>query len=376
MSIPPQNGWEGGRLLIDLAAIAANYMILHSLAGPQTEAGAAVKANAYGLGLAEIAPVLYEAGCRTFFVAHLAEGVALRRLIAPDSRIFVLHGPPPDTAPAFLAHNLLPVLNSLPQVQEWQALAQNEKSALPAALQVDSGMSRFGLTEDDVNALRLNNGLAGIETILVMSHLACADTPEHPLNRHQLDTFERLRKRLPPAPASLSASSGMFLGPDWRFDLVRPGATLYGINPTPGQPNPMQPVIRLQARVIQTRHVPAGAHVGYGATFVTQRPTNIALLGIGYGDGFPRRLGGKGVAVFPEQPDIKLPIIGRISMDSLAVDITDLAGLPPAPGVAFDLIGPHNPLDETAFLADTIGYELLTDLGSRYHRTHHDPRKG
>ncbi len=376
MSIPPQNGWEGGRLLIDLAAIAANYMILHSLAGPQTEAGAAVKANAYGLGLAEIAPVLYEAGCRTFFVAHLAEGVALRNLIAPDSRIFVLHGPPPDTAPAFLAHNLLPVLNSLPQVQEWQVLAQNEERALPAALQVDSGMSRFGLTEDDVNALSHNNGLAGIETILVMSHLACADTPEHPLNRQQLDTFERLRKRLPPAPASLSASSGMFLGPDWRFDLVRPGAALYGINPTPGQPNPMQPVIRLQARVIQTRHVPAGAHVGYGATFVTQRPTDIALLGIGYGDGFPRRLGGKGVAIFPEQPDIKLPIIGRISMDSLAVDITDLAGLPPAPGVAFDLIGPHNPLDETAFLADTIGYELLTDLGSRYHRTHHDPRKG
>lgn len=376
MSVLSHDGWEGGHLLIDLAAIAANYTQLQTLMGPRTETGAAVKANAYGLGLSEVAPVLYEAGCRTFFVAHLAEGVALRSLISRDSRIFVLHGPPPGTAPAFLAHNLLPVLNSLPQVQEWQALARDQNTTLPAALQVDSGMSRFGLSEDEVTGLSKGSGLEGLKIVLVMSHLACADTPEHPLNRQQRDSFERTRKRLPAAPASLSASSGIFLGPEWRFDLIRPGAALYGINPTPGRPNPMQATIRLQARVIQTRHIPAGACAGYGAAFVAPSPTDIALLGIGYGDGFPRRLGERGVVVLPERPDIKLPIIGRISMDSLAVDITALAGLPLAPGVAFDLIGPHNPLDETAFLADTIGYELLTDLGSRYHRTHHDPRKG
>lgn len=377
MTQPPDEGWEGGRLLIDLSAIAANYTQLQTLVGSATETGAAVKANAYGLGLAEIAPVLRDAGCRTFFVAHVAEGVALRPLLGNDCRIFVLHGPPPKTSAAFLTHNLLPVLNSLPQLHEWQRLAHQHGRPLPAALQVDSGMSRFGLSESDVHALANQaNGLQGIEPVLVMSHLACGDTPDHPQNRTQLDNFLRLRALLPSAPASLSASSGIFLGPEWRFDLVRPGAALYGINPTPGLPNPMRPTIRLQARVIQTRHVPAGAYVGYGAAFTTKRPTEIALLGIGYGDGFPRRLGQRGFAVLPDRPDIKLPIIGRISMDSLAVDITDLAGQPIAPGVAFDLIGPHNPLDETAFLADTIGYELLTDLGSRYHRMHHSPRKG
>ncbi|MCX2559797.1 alanine racemase [Acetobacter farinalis] len=374
-----KDGWEGGRLLINLAAIAANYAQLSALAGP-AECGAAVKANAYGLGLKEVSQTLHQAGCRTFFVAHLAEGVALRQCVGEDSRIFVLHGPPPGTANAFLTHALLPVLNSLPQVQEWQALAHAQGRMLPAALQVDSGMSRFGLTEADVEHLTTHTqALTGLDVVLVMSHLACADAPEHPLNQRQLTTFLRLKQRLPAAPASLAASSGIFLGQDWHFDLVRPGAALYGINPTPGRPNPMHPTIRLQARVIQTRLVPAGACVGYGATFTAAQDTSVALLGIGYGDGFPRSLGGRGFVVSPDWPDIKLPIIGRISMDSLAVDLTPLATagvpLPPA-GAVFDLIGPHAPLDEIAFLADTIGYELLTDLGHRYHRLHYDPRKG
>ncbi|OAG76204.1 Alanine racemase [Acetobacter malorum] len=212
-----------------------------------------------------------------------------------------------------------------------------------------------------------------------MSHLACADTPDHPLNRQQLNTFLTLKQRLPAAPASLAASSGIFLGPEWHFDLVRPGAALYGIAPTAGQPNPMHATLRLQARVIQTRQVPTGASVGYGAAFTARQPTPVALLGIGYGDGFPRRLGQKGFVICPDWPDIKLPIIGRISMDSLAVDLTPLvaAGVAlPAPGAVFDLIGPHAPLDDVAHLADTIGYELLTDLGARYHRLHYDPRKG
>lgn len=374
-----RNGWEGGRLLINLAAIAENYAQLCTRVSP-AECGAAVKANAYGLGLKEVSQTLYEAGCRTFFVAHLAEGVDLRRLVGEDSRIFVLHGPPPGTADACLTHTLLPVLNSLHQVQEWQALAHIQGRALAAALQVDSGMSRFGLTETEVDYLATHpQSLTGIEVALVMSHLGCADTPDHPLNRHQLSTFTKLKQRLPAAPASLAASSGIFLGPEWHFDLVRPGAALYGIPPTAGQPNPMHPTIRLQARVIQTRMVPAGASVGYGGAFTAQQPTPVALLGIGYGDGFPRRLGQKGFVVCPDWPDIKLPIIGRISMDSLAVDLTPLAATGaalPQPGAMFDLIGPHIPLDEVACLADTISYELLTDLGARYHRLHYDPRKG
>ncbi|GAN68716.1 alanine racemase [Acetobacter orleanensis] len=374
-----RDGWEGGRLLINLAAIAENYARLCARVG-SAECGAAVKANAYGLGLKNVGQTLYEAGCRTFFVAHLAEGAALRPLIGQDSRIFVLHGPPPGTANACLTHHLVPVLNSLQQVQEWQTLAHAQGRPLAAALQVDSGMSRFGLTEAEVDYLATQpQALAGIQVALVMSHLGCADTPDHPLNHQQLATFITLKNRLPAAPASLAASSGIFLGPDWHFDLVRPGAALYGIAPTAGQPNPLRATIRLQARVIQTRQVPAGACVGYGAAFTAQHQTPIALLGIGYGDGFPRRLGQRGFVICPDWPDIKLPIIGRISMDSLAVDLTPLlaAGAPPPPtGAVFDLIGPHMPLDEVAHLADTIGYELLTDLGTRYHRLHYDPRKG
>lgn len=374
-----RDGWEGGRLLINLAAIAENYAQLCARVSP-AECGAAVKANAYGLGLKEVGQTLYEAGCRTFFVAHLAEGAALRPLVGPDSRIFVLHGPPPGTASACLTHSLLPVLNSLQQVQEWQALARTQGRPLAAALQLDSGMCRFGLTEAEVDHLTTHpQELEGIEVTLVMSHLGCADTPDHPLNRQQLETFTRLKALLPAAPASLAASSGIFLGPDWHFDLVRPGAALYGIAPTAGQPNPMHATVRLQARVIQTRLVPAGASVGYGAAFTARQPTPVALLGIGYGDGFPRRLGQTGYVVWPDQPDIKLPIIGRISMDSLAVDLSPLmatcTALPPA-GAVFDLIGPQVPLDTVACLADTIGYEILTDLGARYHRLHYDPRKG
>lgn len=374
-----KKGWEGGRLLINLAAIAENYAQLCKHVGP-AECGAAVKANAYGLGLQEVGQTLYEAGCRTFFVAHLAEGAALRPLVGQDSRIFVLHGPPPGTANACLTHDLIPVLNSLQQVQEWQDLAHAQGRPLAAALQVDSGMSRFGLTEADVAYLATQpQALSGIQVTLVMSHLGCADTPDNPLNRQQLAIFTRLKDRLPSAPASLAASSGIFLGPEWHFDLVRPGAALYGLAPTAGQPNPMHATIRLQARVIQTRHVPAGASVGYGAAFKAHQPTTIALLGIGYGDGFPRRLGQRGFVICPDWPDIKLPIIGRISMDSLAVDLNPLlaagAPLPPA-GAVFELIDPHLPLDEVARLADTIGYELLTDLGTRYHRLHYDPRKG
>lgn len=364
--------WAGGALTIDLSAIAANYCLLRDMVtrnGATTLCGAAIKADAYGLGADRVAPVLEQTGCRHFFVAHLSEGVALRRLVSPQATIFVLHGPPPGTATDLYKAGLIPVLNSAEQVAEWQALARAEGEPLPAALQVDSGMARFGLTEDTIRHLTAApDGLAGIRTVLVMSHLACADTPDHPANRAQLDCFRKLSALLPPAPRSLSASSGIFLGPGWHFDLVRPGAALYGINPVPGQPDPVRAVVRLQARVIQTRMIPPGQSVGYGALFTATRPTHVALLGIGYGDGFHRSTSGRGRAVLPSHPSVHLPVIGRVSMDSLAVDITDLGDIPVPPGTALDLIGPHNTLEEAATAAGTIGYELLTDLGARYYR--------
>ncbi|MBB2170076.1 alanine racemase [Gluconacetobacter aggeris] len=359
----------GGILTIDLAALAENYRRLRDHVGPGVTCAAAVKADAYGLGAARVVPELHRAGCRTFFVAHLAEGAAIRPLLGADSTIFVLNGPMPGTEAAMRQAGLVPVLNSLEQIANWRALAHQTGTPLPAALQLDSGMSRFGLSDADVaTLLSEDTPLAGLTPLLVMSHLACADEPAHPANRAQRTTFLRLRAQLPALPASLAASSGLFLGPDWHFDMVRPGAALYGINPTPGQPNPMLPVVRLQARIVQTRQIGPGTAVGYGAGFIADRPSRIATLGVGYGDGFPRAIGGHGHAILPERPDLRLPIVGRISMDCLAVDVTALGDTPLAPGTALDLIGPHHSLEDAAEAAGTIGYELLTGLGRRYHR--------
>ncbi|MBO1361205.1 alanine racemase [Acetobacter sacchari] len=361
--------WAGGALTIDLAAIAANYRTLQSVVGG--ECGAAIKADAYGLGALTVGPTLEKAGCRRFFVAHLSEGVALRPAISRDIPIFVLHGPPPGTSRDLLEAGLTPVLNSVEQLAEWRALAASLGRMLPAVIQIDSGMARFGLTAEIVTTVANDPGmLAGVKPLFVMSHLACADEPQHPANAAQLAAFLRLTALLPELPRSLAASSGIFLGPDWHFDIVRPGAALYGVNPTPGRPNPMRPVVRLQARVIQTRDIPTGQTVGYGGLFTAARPTRVALLGIGYGDGFHRAASNRGRAVLPSHSETHLPIIGRVSMDSLAVDITDLGGSPVSAGTPFDLIGPHISLDEAAAAAGTIGYELLTDLGGRYHRSY------
>lgn len=369
--------WAGGILTVDLGAIAENYRFLTDLVRQADPSGtrrpvcaAAVKADAYGLGAASVVPVLERAGCRHFFVAHLAEGVAVRPLLADaESRVFVLHGPPPGTAGDMLEAGLTPVLNSMEQVAAWRGLAQTAGRPLEAVLQVDSGMARFGLTADEAALLVADPALLdGIETVLVMSHLACADTPAAAGNALQLATFSRLAAALPAAPRSLAASSGIFLGADWHFNLVRPGAALYGVNPTPGRVNPMKPVIRLQARVIQTRTVPAGQAVGYGGLFVARRQTRLALLGVGYGDGFLRSVSGSGIAILPSRPGIPLPVVGRVSMDSLAVDVTDLGDDAPLSGDLVDLIGPYNSLDQIAEAAGTIGYEFLTDLGRRYHK--------
>lgn len=371
--------WAGGILNVDLQAVAKNYRTLCQViqrpdqtSGPHPICAAAVKADAYGLDASLVAPVLEDAGCRHFFVAHLAEGVALRPSVKnPQSSILVLHGPPPGTARDLHEAGLVPVINSMEQLAEWRALGRVLERRLPAVLQVDSGMARFGMNAGEVAKIAADPALLdGIRTMLVMSHLACADTPEVSSNQAQLEAFRHLSASLPDAPRSLAASSGIFLGPDWHFDLVRPGAALYGVNPTPGKPSPVSPVIRLQARVIQTRAVPTGQAVGYGGGFVARRPSRIALLGIGYGDGFLRSISNQGTAILPSQPDVPLPVIGRVSMDSLAVDITDLEDGRVRAGELIDLIGPYNTLDAAATAAGTIGYEFLTDLGRRYHRTY------
>ena len=358
-------GRAGGVLFIDLGAIAANWRTLAAAAHP-AECAAVVKADAYGLGVAAVAPVLAAAGCCSFFVAHLDEGIALRGLLGAAPSIFVLNGVPPGTAGEFDAHRLLPVLNSARQVGEWQHLAASRGQPRPAAIQVDTGMSRFGLSPGEVHGLAERpDGFAGIATRLVMSHLGCADEPAHPANQSQRDAFAQLRPLLPPAPASLAASFGIFLGPSYHLDMVRPGVALFG-GAASHSPS-LRPVVRLQGRIVQTRLIPAGAFVGYGARFVAERPSRIATVAVGYADGFLRAGGGRGVACLPEGGP-PLPIVGRISMDCLGVDVTDAPEAALQEGMALDLIGPHRPLEDAATAAGTIGYEMLTALGQRYHR--------
>ena len=353
---------SGGVLTVDLGALGRNYRRLCAEA-PRAAVAGVVKADGYGVGAVPVVQALLAEGCRHIVVAHLAEAQALRDIVPPDVELIVLHGPAPGAEAAFAAQGIVPVLNASAQVAAWSALARRDRHVLPAYLQLDTGMSRFGLSEADLATVCAAPGaLAGIGLRGVVSHLACADEPEHPANAAQIARFNRMRAQLPPLPASLSASSGIFLGAEAQFDIVRPGAALYGINPTPGQPNPMEPVMRLDAMVMQTRDVAAFTPVGYGHTQCPDHPAHLATLAVGYADGFRRALSGQGQVWFGDQA---MPIIGRVSMDSLVVDAT---GVEVRPGDLVELIGPHRSVDDVAAAAGTIGYEILTGLGRRFVR--------
>ncbi|WP_182086190.1 alanine racemase [Aureimonas sp. ME7] len=353
---------SAGLLTVDLGALARNYEALRARAGGASVAGV-VKADAYGLGAERVARRLFEAGCRTFFVAHLCEALALRPVLDAQAELFVLNGLAPGDERLCAENAILPVLNSLPQVEAWAALGRQSSRALPAAIQVDSGMSRLGLSPGEVEALRADpSRLSGVETVLVMSHLACADEPAHPANRQQLEAFRSLSALLPEARRSLANSAGIFLGADFRFDLVRPGIAVYGGAPVGGVPNPMEPVVRLRARVVQLREVKAGAGIGYGFSRVADGPMRLATLSVGYADGWLRSAGNRGVAAFRGH---QLPIAGRVSMDSIIVDAGDA---PLEAGDLVDLIGPDASLDAAAAAAGTISYEILTSLGHRFER--------
>jgi alanine racemase len=274
----------------------------------------------------------------------------------------------PGSEAEFVAHGVRPVLNSRAQVDAWRALVHRLDRELGAIVQVDTGMARLGLDESELRSLADDrDAWLGLRIDLVMSHLACADEPAHPANAAQLERFIAARRRLPKAPASLANSSGIFLGGGYHFDLVRPGAALYGLAPVAGAPNPLRPVLRLQARVIQLREVPAGTPVGYGHAWSCERPSRIATASVGYADGWLRGLGGR-ASVWAG--DVELPIVGRVSMDTVTVDATALPPGALAAGDAVDLIGPRCDVDRVAAQAGTIGYEMLTRLGKRFERVY------
>jgi alanine racemase len=366
---PPHPTEAGGLLTIDLAAIETNWRILSRITGA-TECSAVVKADAYGCGLEPVAARLAKAGCKTFFVTDLAEARRVR-MVARDAVVYVLNGILPNTAPAFAKTNVRPVINSLAELAEWEAFVACTHWRGGAALHVDTGMNRLGLSPDEATevAARLrstNHGLA-----LMMSHLACADTPEHPMNERQIRSFRELRGLFPGVPASLANSSGIYLSNGaTHWDLVRPGVALFGGNPTPGQSNPMHAVVELKAHVVQTRSVQSGDAVGYGATFVAPRPTRVAVVAIGYADGLMRSaaIGKNKAAALVTFAGKRCPILGQVSMDLFAVDVTDLPEGGPCRGDLVTLIGGDLGVDEVAASFGTISYEVLTSLGRRHHR--------
>ena len=363
---------HGGILTVDLGALAANYRQLGKLA-PESEIAGVVKARAYGLGLEPVARTLATSGCRTFFVAEAAEGRALRTLL-PDASIYVLNGLLAGAGAAYVAHGLRPCLSSLAEIEEWAHQSKAAGTPLPAALHFDTGINRLGLTRDETDRL-LSGGplLAGIEVTLVMSHLACADEPDHPLNARQLERFKAIRAAFPRVPASLSNSAGALLGPEYHFDLIRPGIGLYGGNPLIGAENPFRRVVGLQARVLQVRDVARGEAVGYGAEFEARRPSRLAVVSAGYGDGYfralgTRRQGGDSEAGRAYIAGNHVPLAGRVSMDLLSIDVSELGPGAVRRGDLVELIGPHVSLEDVAARAGTIAYEVLTSLGERYKR--------
>jgi alanine racemase len=352
------------RLTIDLAAIAGNFRLIAQRTAPAA-VGVAVKADAYGLGMAPVALALQGAGARVFFVAWLEEGIALRHLL-PEAEILCLNGVAPGAADAYATYRLTPVLGSLDEIDEWRAASHGGKA--PAGLQIDSGMARLGLSAEEVDQLVADRQrLDGLNLTLVMSHLACGDDPADPMNLAQRASFERDRGRLGLVSlrSSLAASGGSFQGPDFHVDLVRPGAALYGLTPLMGEANLMAQVVRLQAKILQVRRVDRGMTVGYGATHRTTRPSRLATLSTGYADGYFRSLSNRGHAYLGS---VRVPVVGRVSMDLLTLDVTDAPPDLARRGAWVDLIGPHHTVDDLAAEAGTIGYEILTALGTRYAR--------
>lgn len=362
-----------GILTIDLDAIKSNWSTLNQQMSGGATCGAVVKADAYGLGAELVSTSLWDAGCRVFFVATLAEAKALRSALPYEGQIFVFSGlcqqsQSEGVSPEWEQYRLSPVLVTKEHIVRWSEYVQSHSSP-PCAIKVDTGMHRLGLLPEEVDELLLSGHLQRLAPEYVMSHFACADDKNHPLNRTQMQVFDqctqKIQQVLPDTKKSMANSSGIFLGDKAWYDLARPGAALYGVNPTPTRSSPMRPVVNLQLPVMQVKTIGKGESVGYGAKFVAQESTTIAIVFGGYADGLMRILGGSAIAFVGDQA---LPVIGRVSMDSLVVDVSALDNSQIENLMFIDVLNEEQTVDDLAKMAGTIGYEILTSLGMRYER--------
>ncbi|MCC8942379.1 alanine racemase, partial [Bradyrhizobium sp. Arg68] len=357
-----------GILTVDLDAIIANWRKLEKTAVP-AECAAVVKANAYGCGAAEVSRALARAGCKTFFVATVEEAAVVRAAV-PEATLYSLGGFFQQTGESYAKIDCKPVIGDLNELAEWDVFCRRSGWSGGAAIHIDTGMNRLGLTVSEAQGIipRINAGDHGIT--LVMSHLASAELLNNPANARQLAAFREIASLFTGVPASLANSSGVFLGAQFQFEIVRPGAALYGVNPTPEASNPMQQVVDLKARIVQIRNIDRGETVGYGGTWTARRPTRLAIVAAGYADGYFRAAsandGTRGAEVVVAGK--RCPIAGRISMDLTAVDVTDLDKSAVRRGQMVTLIGEGITVDEVAHHFGTIGYEVLTSLGRRFVR--------
>jgi alanine racemase len=362
-----QSDIEAARLTVRLGALKENYRAIERRAGAGKVAPV-VKADGYGCGMIAVSRALAGIGADTFFVARIQEGVDLRKAL-PNVRIFVLDGLKPGTAALYRSHNLTPVLNALEEISEWSAAARDARTKLDAAIQIDTGMNRSGLSRQDIETLcaEAKARLGGINVSLWLSHLSCSDDPKQPMNRQQLERFRAQLAKLPPAPASISASGGIGLERDYDMDMVRPGLALYGGNPQPALPNPYRVVAQLTGRVLQVRRVDSGETVGYGATFTAGKPLKLVTVSLGYADGLSRVLAGRGQAALG---GVRVPFAGRISMDLAVLDATQVPDAACKRGAEVEFFGDTISLEEVADAANTMSYEILTGISARVPRVH------
>ena len=358
-----------GELSIDLGALRQNYKILDDMVGGNCRTAPSVKANAYGLGLEQIVLALYESGARAFFVATLEEGIEIRAFL-PDVEIYILNGFFDAEQKTYIKQNLIPVLDSLHEIQAYHLVAKHRGKTLPALLHFDTGMNRLGIPSDEAGIIFDNlSVLDGVDVRYVMSHFVSSEETENPSNPGQFKKFQSIMTHFPNTKFSMCNSGGVFLSPDYHLDLIRPGIALYGGNPTDGrEENPMNPVVSLNVPVLQIHSVKKGETAGYNGTHRFHRDGRVAVMSIGYADGLFRSLGNQGALYWK---GYKLPICGRVSMDLV---ICDLEAVPqeeyPNPGDMVEVIGAHQTIDDLAASAGTISYEILTALGARYRRSY------
>jgi alanine racemase len=360
-SLPPH---ITGVLEISTRSILQNYRTLQTHV-PKSICAAVLKADAYGFGIKEIAPLLYQNGCRHYFVAHIDEGLFLRNILK-DASIFVLSGILPETEEFFIQSSLIPILTDFGMVEKWVAASKKHGQKLPCGLHMDTGMHRSGFDQSDVTKLLESFHLIdSLEVTCVMSHLVSSHAANDPLNNQQKNLFDQFRQHFPHVKASLADTGGIYLDPSFHYDIVRPGKGLFGLFSPPSSATPLIPCLKVLGRILQIRSAHKGDSVGYGATHILDRDSKLATLGVGFADGYDRRLSNQ---AFVEIQDFQAPVVGRISMDYTVVDVTDVPESLCYVGGWVELVNETITLDTLAHLTGTISREFSTGFGKRFHR--------